>query len=94
MNWFELDYKLTDNYTINHSNDGYTRDRNLIDVLVVMRDKIKELESNQMTQIVNANTLQITLAEENKILKDLLFKIMSKDYPEMILENTAYFTKQ
>lgn len=93
MNWYELDYKLNDSYTINHSNDGHTRDKNLKEVLTVMKDKIKELENSNManSSILQSNVLM--LQAENTILKNMIIKMAMKDYPEMVFENPQFFVE-
>lgn len=95
MNWYELDYKLTDTFTINHSNDGYTSDKNLKEVLVVIKDKIKELEGTMLSQhsaTISLLQAQIgTLQNENIILKSMIVKMAMKDYPELVFENPQFF---
>ena len=95
MNFYELDYKLTDTYTSNHSNDGYTRDKNLKEVFVCLKDKIKKLESNMLSQ--HSATISILQAQigslqtENATLKSMLVKMALKDYPELVFENPQFF---
>lgn len=95
MNFYELNYKLTDTTFINHSLDGYTRDKNLREVLTALKDKINELESSLMTQ--NSATISILQAQigslqtENATLKSMLVKMALKDYPELVFENPQFF---
>lgn len=94
MEWFELDWKLQDSTTISHSIDGYTRDKNLRDILTLFKKKITEVEmnTNVMQGIINSslNTEVSRLRNENAMMKQLLIKIIQKDYPEIVIEQPEF----
>ncbi len=96
MNWYELDWKLQDSNTISHSLDGYTRDRNMREILTLFKQKITEIECNGTVMQSSMNgyiqTELNNLREENELMKQLLVKIIQKDYPEIVLEQPEFIS--
>ena len=96
MQWYDLNYKLEDGTTISHSADGFTRDRNLKDLFKLYRDKVNEVESKTMMQDTSMSTLRVyvdDLNRENEMLKKLVAKMITKDYPELVIEMPEFITQ-
>lgn len=87
MDWYELDYKIEDGFTINHSNDGHTQDRNLKDIFNAIKIKINMNDCD----ITSLQSELMNLRHENAELKRMLLKVLKKDYPELAIEEPSFF---
>ena len=95
MEWYELDWKIQDGTTLSHSSDGFTRDKNLRDIFTLFKKKVTEIEMG--FNVIQCNVPRIeselaTLRLENEMMKQLLAKIIQKDYPEMVIERPEFIS--
>jgi hypothetical protein len=100
MYWYEVGSCLEQK--CDNTLDLFSQKTNTIDLFQVYRDKIEEVEGNVMTiqtelfSTMSESILRTeldNLKSENIIIKKMLKRMATKEYPELIFEHPEYFAK-